>query len=87
MLAEPTAASIKVSGNKLKAGGSICAVAVRPGRDTELVVSPRSPAGRFRWAGDELFPRNESIEDSSLFFIVRSFPSRLEFEDRYYDLG
>ena len=26
--------------------------------------------------------RHESTEDSSLFFIVRSFPSRLEFEGR-----
>ena len=82
MLAELTTASIKDSGNKLKAGCSICAVTVRPGRDSELVVSSRGPAGRFRSAGDEVFPRNESIDDSSLFFIVRPFPSRLGFEDR-----
>ena len=37
-------------------------------------------------AGEEGFPRTELIDGSS-FFIVRSFPSRLAFEDRYYDLG
>ena len=31
--------------------------------------------------------RHELAEGSSLFFIVRSFPSRMEFEGRYYDLG
>ncbi len=28
-----------------------------------------------------------SIKELLSYFIVRSFPSRLEFEDRYYDLG
>ncbi len=34
---------------------------------------------------EEWFPRNELADGSSLFFIVRSFPSRLDFEDRYFD--
>ena len=69
--------SIQDSGNKLKAGCSTRAVTVDPGRDNELVVS----------SVEEGFPRSELVDDSSLFFIVRSFPSRLVFEDRYYDLG
>ncbi len=77
MFIEPTTASIKVTGNKLKAGCSTCAAAVDPGRDSEPVVS----------SVEEWFPRSESVDDSSLFFIVRSFPSRLDFDDRYFDLG
>ena len=77
MLDSPTAASIKDSGNRLKAGCSIRAAKVDPGRDSEPVVS----------SVEEGFPRSELVDDSSLFFIVRSFPSRLDFEDRYYDLG
>ena len=77
MLPESTTASIKVSGNKLKAGCSTCAAAVDPGRDNEPVVS----------SVEEGFPRSESIDGSSLFFIVRSFPSSLVSKDRYYDLG
>jgi hypothetical protein len=76
-LSASTTASIKVSGNKLKAGCSTRAVTVDPGRDSEPVVS----------SVEEWFPRSELADDSSLFFIVRSFPSRLDFEDRYYDLG
>jgi len=77
MLAESTTASIKVSETKLKAGCSPRAAAVDPGRDSEPVVS----------SVEEGFPRSELADGSSLFFIVRSFPSRLVFEDRYYDLG
>jgi hypothetical protein len=69
-------ASIRNSESRLKAGFSISAAAVRPGRDNEPVVS----------SDEEGFPRTEPIDGSS-FFIVRSFPSRLDFEDRYYDLG
>ncbi len=47
------------------------------GRDNEPAVS----------SVEEWFPRNELADGSSLFFIVRSFPSRLDFEDRYFDLG
>ena len=72
MLAALTIASIKVSENKLKAGCSTCAAAVDPGRDSEPVVS----------SVEEWFPRSELVDDSSLFFIVRSFPPRLEVEDR-----
>ena len=77
MLAESTIASIKVSGIKLRAGCSARAATVDPGRDNEPVVS----------SVEEGFPRSELADDSSLFFIVRSFPSRLVFEDRYFDLG
>ena len=66
MLAVSTTASIKASGNKLKAGCSARAVTVDPGRDSEPVVSSE----------EEGFPRCELADDSSLFFIVRSFPSR-----------
>ena len=77
MLAGSTTASIKDSGNKLKAGCSVRAVTVHPGRDNEPAVAS-TEAG---------FPRGEFTDDSSLYFIVRSFPSRLDIEDRYFDLG
>ena len=77
MLAVSTTAPIKVSGNTLKAGCLTCAAAVDPSRDGEPVVS----------SVEEWFPRSELAEDSSLFFIVRSFPSSLASKDRYYDLG
>ena len=76
MLASSTTASINDSGNKLKAGCSADAVTVRPGRDTEPVVS----------SGEEGLPRDKSTDDSSLFFIVRPFLSRLDFEAQYYGL-
>jgi hypothetical protein len=76
MFSGSTTASIIVSGNKLKAGFSHDATAVRPGRDNEPVVS----------SDEEGFPRVEPCDDSSLFFIVWSFLSRLAFEDQYYDL-
>ena len=76
MLDSPTTASIRNSRIKLKAGFSICAAAVRPGRDNEPVFS----------SSEEGFPRIELIDGSSLDFIVRSFLSRLVFEDQYYDL-
>ena len=76
MLDASATASIGNSNIRLKAGFSICAAAVRPGRDNEPVVS----------SIEEGFPRAKLIDGSS-FFIVRSFPSRLDFEDRYYDLG
>jgi hypothetical protein len=76
VLDSPTTASIRNSRIKLKAGFSIDAVAVRPGRDNEPVVS----------SSEEGFPRVEPFDGSSLDFIVRSFLSRLEFEDQYYDL-
>ena len=54
ILAGSTTASIRdiSSENKLKAGCSTCAVAVRSGRDNELVVS----------SDEEWFPRSESID-------------------------
>ena len=76
MLDSSTAGSIKDSRIRLKAGFSISAGAVRPGRDNEPVDSSQ----------EEGFPRTKLIDGSS-FFIVRSFPSRLDFEDRYFDLG
>lgn len=53
-------------------GNTTCAVAVRPGRDNEPVVS----------SSEEGFPRTEPIDGSA--FIVWSFLSRLVFD---YDLG
>jgi hypothetical protein len=77
MLAGATTASIKDSGKRFKAGCSVDATAVSPGRDNEPVVS----------SGEEGFPRIKSLDDSSLDFIVRSFLARLDFEQQYYDLG
>ena len=85
MLAGSTTASIKDMGNKLKAGCSTAPLRFVPVGIMDYWFR-RSLAGKFREAGNEVSPRNESVDDSSLFFIVRSFPSRLDFEDRYYDL-
>jgi hypothetical protein len=60
---------------RLKAGFSIGAGTVRPGRDNEPVDS----------SSEEGFPRAKPIDGSS-FFIVRSFLSRLGAEGQYYDL-
>ena len=87
MLGASTTGSIGNSRFRLKAGFSIRASAVRPGRDNEPVVSEPTPPERYRSTCPEGFPRCELADDSSLFFIVRSFPSRLGFEKRYYDLG
>ena len=75
MLVESTTASIRDSENRLKAGFSLSADAVRPGRDSEPVVSSE----------EEGFPRSEPSDGSSLDFIVWSFLSRLVFECQYYD--
>ncbi len=74
ILAGSTTASIIVSGNKLKAGFSHDAEAVRPSRDSEPVVSSE----------EEGFPRIEPCDGSSLFFIVWSFLFRLGVEAQYY---
>lgn len=74
MLDSPTTASIRNSRIKLKAGFSICAAAVRPGRDNEPVFS----------SSEEGFPRIELIDGSS-FFIVWSVPWSLACDPRYYD--
>jgi hypothetical protein len=75
-LGAPTTATIEDSKNRLKAGCSVRAVAVSPGRDNKPVVASVETG----------FPRDE-VTDGSSFFIVRPFPSRLDFEGRYYDLG
>ena len=67
--------------NQLKAGFFRSAEAVRPGRDSEPVVwSATSEDAVGQW-----LPRHEMRKDSSLFFIVWSFPSALEVRFRYYD--
>jgi hypothetical protein len=75
MLEASKAASIRDFWSRLKAGFSVGAAAVRPGRDNELVDS----------SGEEVFPRIELLDGSS-FFIVRPFLFRLEFEVQYYGL-
>ena len=75
MLDASTSASIRNSKIGLKAGFSISAAAVCPGRDNEPVVS----------SSEEGFPHTE-LTDGSSFFIVRSLLSRLEVEGQYYDL-
>lgn len=74
MLGASTAGSVRNSRFRLKAGFSIRASTVRPGRDNE--------PGLFIL---ERFPRTELIDGSS-FFIVWSFPSSLVSKVRYYDL-
>ena len=75
MLDASATASLGNSEFRLKAGFAIGAATVRPGRDNEPMVS----------SGEVGFPRGEPIDGSS-FFIVWSFPARLDFEGRYYDL-
>jgi hypothetical protein len=82
MLKRDTTTSISICGNgrldadrDLRAGCSNSADAVRPGRDTE-------PACRA-----DCSPRNEPFDGSSLLFTVRPFPSPVECDVRYYDLG
>jgi hypothetical protein len=82
MFAESTIASIIISGNRLGDGCSLGAAAVRPDRDSEPVVSALPVMGRCV----EGFPRGESGDGSSPFFIVRPFPSALAVRPRYYDL-
>jgi len=74
------------SDRKLKAGFSIDADAASSGRTVEPVVFTLGLPGICRSAGVEGFPRVESIEGSSLFFIVRSFVLSLESTAHYYDL-
>ena len=66
MLGASTTGSVGNSRFRLKAGFSIRASAVRPGRDNEPMGS----------SSEEGFPRTELIDGSS-FFIVWSFPSSL----------
>jgi hypothetical protein len=65
MLAGSTTASIRDSGNRLKAGFSLRAAAARPGRDSEPVVLSRAPSGKYRETGDEGFPRGEPSDGST----------------------
>ena len=86
MLAGSTMRSINNSLKSLKAGCSVRAATVRPGRDNEPVVCGPTQSERFRSACSQVFPRREFTDGSSLFFIVRSFLSRLDAEKQYYDL-
>ena len=74
MLDASTTASLRNSKIRLKAGFSISAAAVSPGRDNEPVVS----------SSEEWFPRTEPIDGSS-FFIVWSFLWSLVCDPQYYD--
>jgi hypothetical protein len=40
--------------------------------------------GKFWTTGEQGFPRDKSLEGSSLFFIVWPFLFRLDFEGQYY---
>ena len=71
--------------NQLKAGFSFGAVAVSPGRDNPPVVASRASSERYRATVEAGFPRGEPSDGSSLFFIVWSFPSALDWRRRYYD--
>ena len=72
-----TAAVVETT-SRLQAGCWWCTAAVRPGRDSEPVVSGPTSPERYTSTCSERFPRCELADDSSLFFIVRSFPSRLD---------
>ncbi len=85
MLESSTTAAIESPKSQLRAGCSVRAVTVRPGRDNEPVVSEPTPPEQCRSTCAEGFPRGEFTDGSSL-FIVRSFPSRLVCEDRYYGI-
>jgi hypothetical protein len=87
MLDTAMPATVRNPGNRLKAGCSTRAAAASPGRDGEPVVSEPTPPERYRSTCPEGFPRCELADGSSLFFIVRPFPSRLACEGRYYGLG
>ncbi len=78
MLGASSAGSFGNSRIRLRAGFPIRASAVRPGRDNEPVVREPSQSDRYRSACSRGFPRTELI-DSSSFFIVWSFLSRLDF--------
>ncbi len=70
-LAWSTTASIRDSGNKLKAGFSIDADVASSGRTVEPVVFTRRLPGNLPAGWREGFPRVKSIEGSSLFFIPK----------------
>ena len=86
MLDRETIFSIKDSGNKLKAGFLSDAVAASSGRTVEPVVLMGAQPGKLRSAAMGWFPRDKSLDGSSLFFIVWPFLFRLAFEDQYYGL-
>jgi hypothetical protein len=73
-------------GNKLKAGFSMDAVAASSVRTVEPAVSMRTDSGKLGSPGMEWFPRDKSIDGSSLFFIVRPFLLPLALEGQYYGL-
>ena len=83
---------IKDSGNKLKAGFSSDAAAASSGRTVEPVGLMGAQPGKLRSAAMGWFPRDKSLDGSSLFFIVWPFLFRLPQlpgiigEDQYYGL-
>ena len=78
--------SSNVVWTRLKAGFSSDAVAASSDRTVEPVVRSLAEPGRYGSPGVRGFPRDKSLDGSSLFFIVWPFPFRLAFEDRYYGL-
>lgn len=92
MLGRETIFSIKDSGNKLKAGFSSDAAAASSGRTVEPVGLMGAQPGKLRSAAMGWFPRDKSLDGSSLFFIVWPFLVRLPQlpgiigEDQYYGL-
>jgi len=77
-----TTRSMRDSLNSLKAGCSVRAATVDPGRENDPVVCGPSQSGKYRSACSQGFPRCELTDGSPLFFIVSSFPFRLGFEGR-----
>ena len=70
----------------LKAGFSSDAIAASSDRTVEPVVLTRAESGKLGLPGVRWFPRDKPLDGSSLFFIVRPFLFRLDFEAQYYGL-
>jgi hypothetical protein len=73
MLASSTNASVRDIGNKLKAGFSSDAEAASSGRTVEPVVLMLTESGKLGSPGMKGFPRDKSLDGSSLFFMVQPF--------------
>jgi len=86
MLASSTNASIRDIGNKLKAGFSSDAAAASSGRTGEPIVRAVAEPGKLGSPIVRGFPRDKSLDGSSLFFIVRPFLFQLVVEVQYYGL-
>ena len=70
--------------DSLKAGFSTDTVAVSSGRTVEPEIRKRGESGNLGPPGVRWFPRDKSVDGSSLFFIVWPFLFPLGLEVKYY---